>query len=214
MLTILKARQLTRLRLNSPVWSHFKTITTKRSDEHFVNAKDTNERVSHLSTRNESNKSITSENNQEFRLIYEGPLSRKLKILKMLSLSTTVLSLTCGPLLVFYGKQSIPFVGKIVMAGTVVTMGVTTTIVMHWLTKVYVHKMYFHPHSRTFHAETSTIFGTLKKHKFSVSDIVIPEIDSPFSTFEVKGRKYFLHQDLKEAEQILKYVRDYNCEEL
>lgn len=152
--------------------------------------------------------------NDEFRLIYEGPLSKKIKLVKILSLSTACMSICAGPALVLMGRSSISMFGKLFLASTIVTMGVTTTLLLHWLTRVYVYKMYFHPHTRTFAAETSTLFGTVKRKTFSLDDIIVPEIESVFSTFEARGNKFFIHMDMKEAEQILKYVRESNLESL
>ena len=149
----------------------------------------------------------------DFRLVYEGPLSKKIKFLKMFSLTTATVSLA-APVVIFMSHSTLHVVAKALLASTVIVMGVTTTSLLHWLTRVYVYKMFFHPDNRTFAAETSTIFGTTKRQYFSVEDMVIPEVESAFSTFEAKGSKYFIHVDLKEAEQILKYVRDYNLESL
>jgi len=151
---------------------------------------------------------------EEFRLIYEGPLGTKIRLLKLFSLSTATVSIVCAPLFILFGKQSIPFIGKALMGGTVLFMGVTTTMIMHWLTRVYVHKMYFDADSKTFAAETSSLIGTFKRHTFNVADIVVPEIENAFSTFEAKGSKFFIHMELKEAEQIMKYVQEHNYEQL
>lgn len=160
-----------------------------------------------------SSSSNISAKEEEFRLVYEGPLTKKIKYLKVFSLSTACLSLA-APVVFFMGNSTLAPIAKAILSSTVVVMGVTTTSLLHWLTRVYVYRMFFHPQTRTFAAETSTIFGTTKKETFSVEDIHIPEIESGFSTFEAKGRKYFIHVDLKEADQILKYVREYNLETL
>lgn len=150
---------------------------------------------------------------EDFRLVYEGPLSRKLKILKLFSFTTATVSLS-APAVIFLGSTAAAPIVKGILASTVVLMGVTTTSLLHWLSRVYVYRMFFHPETRTFFAETSTIFGTTKRTRFTVEDIVIPEIEGAFSSFEANGNKYFLHVDLKEAQQILSYVRDYNLETL
>ena len=150
---------------------------------------------------------------EDFRLVYEGPLSKKIKYLKLFSFTTAAVSLS-APAIIFLGSSAVTPLVKGILASTVVVMGVTTTSLLHWLTRVYVHRMFFHSETRTFSAETSTIFGTMKKTRFSVEDIMIPEIEGAFSSFEAKGNKYFIHVELKEAEQILKYVKEYNLETL
>lgn len=150
---------------------------------------------------------------EDFRLVYEGPLSKKIKYLKLFSFTTATVSLS-APAVIFLGSSAVTPLVKGILASTVVVMGVTTTSLLHWLTRVYVHRMSFHPESRTFSAETSTIFGTMKKSRFSVEDVTIPEIEGAFSTFEARGNKYFIHLELKEGEQIMKYVKEYNLETL
>ncbi|XP_057306703.1 transmembrane protein 70, mitochondrial-like [Hydractinia symbiolongicarpus] len=167
--------------------------------------------------RQYSTTSATTEkpvSSDEFRLIYEGPLSQKIKFIKLFSLSTSFLAVFAAPVFILQGKESVPVIGKMILATTVVTMGVTTTILLHWLSRVYVHKMYFHPHSRTFAAETLNFFGRKKTKTFLVEDITVPEIENAFSTFEANGCRYFIHTDLKEAEQVMKYVKEYNYENM
>lgn len=155
----------------------------------------------------------TTLTDEDFRLVYEGPLSKKIKFLKLFSFTTASISLS-APAIIFLGSSAGTPLMKGILASTVVLMGVTTTSLLHWLTRVYVHRMFFHPETRTFSAETSTIFGTMKRSRFSVEDVTIPEVEGAFSTFEAKGNKYFIHLELKEAEQIMKYVKEYNLETL
>jgi len=152
--------------------------------------------------------------NEEFRLVYEGPLAKSVKLVKLFSLTTAAASLIGSPVLVMYGKESVSLIGKMFLASTVVLMGVSTTLLLHWISKVYVHKMYFHPQSHTFAAETLSFFARTKVTTFSAEDVVVPQIENAFSTFEANGKKYFIHMELKEAQQILNYVREYNLDSL
>lgn len=165
------------------------------------------------SIQDETKKDVFTHN--EFRLIYEGPLSKKIKLLKLFSLTTASMSILAGPALLFMGRTaSLSMFAKLFLASTIVTMGVTTTVLLHWLTRVYVYRMYFQPQTRMFAAETSSLFGGVRRTEFSVEDVILPEIEAAFSTFEARGNKYFIHMDLKEAEQILNYVKEYNFETL
>jgi len=104
-------------------------------------------------------------------------------------------------------------IGKIVISGTIAVYGVTTTLLLHWLSRVYVHKMFFDPSSRTFVVETFNVLGMKRSNKFHVGEVDIPREENMFSTFSASGRKYFLHTDMKEVDQILGYVREYNYEQ-
>ncbi|XP_004207188.1 uncharacterized protein LOC101237803 [Hydra vulgaris] len=150
----------------------------------------------------------------DFRLVYEGPLSKKIKLIKLFSMSTSVLSLICAPVLVLSNKSEATVFLKVFLASTVVTIGLSTTFLLHWLTRVYVHKMFFHPESATFAVETFNFFGMTTRRRFSVSEFRIPEVESAFSTFEANNKKYFLHTDLNEVDQILKYVKEHNTEQM
>ena len=150
----------------------------------------------------------------DFRLIYEGPLSKKIRAIKLFSMSTSILSLVCAPVLVFSSNAETSILLKAFLASTVLTLGLSTTFFLHWLTRVYVHKMFFHPHSGTFAVETYNFFGITTRRRFSVADVRIPEVESVFSTFHAHNIRYFLHTDLKEADQILNYVKNFNAEEM
>lgn len=152
------------------------------------------------------NMSHGSENN--WSLVYEGPLSKPVKYVKGFSLTTAAASIAGSPILVYFGKQSVPLVGKLAIAGLLCIVGSSTTVLLHWFSKAYVHRMYYDQTRRVFSAETSTFFGRLQRTDFEVKDIVFPEEESAFSTFEAKGKKFFLHQEMVEAQQVLHFVRE------
>ena len=153
---------------------------------------------------------ISVSNNGSWKVVYEGPLSRAVKRVKLFSLSTAAASMVGCPVLVFFGKQSVPFVGKLAIAGLLGIVGTATTLFLHGFTRSYVHKAYFHLEEQKFAVETLSLFARLKRTEFHVDDVAIPEMGKMFSTFEAAGRRYFIHEELIEAQQILQFVRDHH----
>lgn len=147
--------------------------------------------------------------NERWKMVYEGPLSRTVRLVKTFSLTTAVASLVGSPVIMFFGKQSVPFVGKLAIATVMCFAGCGTTVLLHMITKSYIHKLYFDPDEKLFAAETLNLFSKRARTEFSVEDITIHQADKAFSTFEVKGRNYFLHQELLEAQQVLQYVHEW-----
>ena len=156
------------------------------------------------------NQTVLKELADGFHLIYEGPLSKSVSYVKVFSLTTCLAAMIGSPCLVFLGKESVPLIGKVAVAGTVALFGTTTTFLLHWVTRVYVHRLFFNPMEKTFTAETMSIFARRKLTQFSVRDINIPSEESAFSTFVAKDKKYFIHMELPEAQQVMNYVKEYH----
>lgn len=148
------------------------------------------------------------------RLIYEGPLSKTVKYAKRFSLTTCAVSLIGCPFLVMYGKASVPFVGKLALAATVLLMGTTTTFILHWFTRVYVHRMWYNPQKKSFAVETMNVFARRKMSYFPIEHVDYPISETAFSTFSAQGKNFFLHMELKEAELVMSYIRDRNVREM
>lgn len=151
---------------------------------------------------------INDPKESNWNLVYEGPLSKSVKYVKGFSLTTAAAAIAGSPILVYFGKQSVPLVGKLAIAGLLCIIGSSTTVFLHWFSKAYVHKMYYDQTRQVFSAETSTFLGRLQRTDFEVKDIIFPEEEGAFSTFEAKGKKFFLHQEMVEAQQVLHFVRE------
>lgn len=145
---------------------------------------------------------------ENWSLVYEGPLSKSVKYVKTFSLTTAAASLVGSPILVYFGKQSVPLVGKLAIASLLCLVGTSTTVLLHFFSKAYVHKLYYNSSKQVFEAETLSFFGRRQRTKFVVHDIVFPEEESAFSTFQVNGKRFFIHQEMVEAQQVLHFVRE------
>ena len=157
---------------------------------------------------------MTRKIHRDYRLVYEGPLSNTVRYIKTFSLATCVASLIGTPILVMYGRDSIPKAGKIAVAATVLLMGTSTTFILHWFTRVYVHRMYYNPIKSSFAVETMNIIARRRTTYFPVDHIQYPLSERAFSTFSAEGNKYFLHMELKEAELAMGYVKERNLAEM
>ena len=149
-----------------------------------------------------------AESNNERQLVYEGPLSRSVQTVKVFSLSTALATVVATPVLMIYGKESVPLVGKIAIATTILLAGTSTTFLLHWVTKVYVHKMLYNAATETFTVETMSMLARRKETEFKLNEIRLAKEPSAFTTFKAKGKKYFLHTDLMEAQQVLQFIRE------
>lgn len=159
-------------------------------------------------------KSFTRNLHKDYRLVYEGPLSNTVKYIKTFSLATCVASLIGAPILMVYGKKSIPLAGKIAVGATVIIMGTTTTLILHWFTRVYVHRMFYNPYQKSFAVETMNLIARRRTTYFPVEHIQYPIAERAFSTFNAQGKNYFLHMELKEAELAMNYVKEKNVDEM
>ena len=154
----------------------------------------------------------SSANNSHWKVVYEGPLSRAVKRVKLFSLTTAAASAIGCPILVFFGKQTVPLVGKLAIAGVLGIVGITTTLLLHGFTRTYVHRAYFNPDEQKFAVETFSLFARPKRSEFFAQDVIIPEVAKFFSTFEARGSNFFIHEELIESQQILQFIRDFQLQ--
>ena len=142
------------------------------------------------------------------QLVYEGPLSRSVQLVKVFSLSTALATVVATPILMIYGKQSVPVIGKMAIGATILIAGTSTTFLLHWMTKVYVHKMFYNAMTETFVVETMSMLARRKETEFKLNEIKLAKEPTAFTTFQAQGKKYFLHTDLLEAQQVLQFIRE------
>jgi hypothetical protein len=71
----------------------------------------------------------------EREVVYIAPLKGAVRAIKVFSLTTAVASFFGGPMLVWLGNPSVPLVGRVMMSGVVMLVGLGTTGLLHWLVK-------------------------------------------------------------------------------
>ena len=148
-------------------------------------------------------KSKSGEEGNNFELVYRGPLRSAVRAVKVFSLTTCAAALVGGPVLVIMGNPSVPLLGRALMTAFVMTIGVSTTLILHWLMKGYVIDMYFDPKSENLRVYTLTMFAGKRCHTFHLSEAGPPENIAAFSTFQAKGKSFFMHTEVMENKELL-----------
>ena len=142
----------------------------------------------------------------KWKTVYEGPLSRSVKLVKMLSLTTAVGTFVGTPLLIFFGKHAASLPVKVTLVMILCSIGGGSTLLLHFISLPYVHKMDFNPEEKVIAVETLSLFALRRRTEFSVDDITVYGEERAFSTFEARGVKYFIHKELVEAQQFLHFI--------
>uniref|UniRef100_T1JLB4 Transmembrane protein 70 homolog, mitochondrial n=1 Tax=Strigamia maritima TaxID=126957 RepID=T1JLB4_STRMM len=119
--------------------------------------------------------------------VYEGLLTRMVKGIKIFSFSTSFLGLMCQPVLVSKSlATSSIIIGSV--GGFIAVYSILTPIILHWIVRRYVVQLYFDSNTKSFTSVTLGFFNTQKKLEFSACDVSVPEVESPLTTFIVKGK--------------------------
>ena len=147
----------------------------------------------------------------QWRTVYEGPIAKSVKFVKMLSLTTAATMFVVAPLTIFFGKQAASLPVKVCLVIFLCSFGSGSTALLHWVSKPYVRKIEFNPQEKRFAVETLSLFAARKRAEFSVDDITVYRDNRAFSTFEARGVKYFIHTELVEAQQILHFIEEWKA---
>lgn len=144
-----------------------------------------------------------AQSEEDFKLVYTGPLNGAVRAIKMFSLSTAVASLVGSPVLVAYGSVAVPLAARVAMSSIVLTIGLSTTLILHWIAKAYVTQLFYNPATQTVAAHTLNLFGRTKRNEFHVSEARPPTQLTAFTTFQARGKSYFLHSEGLEDKGLL-----------
>ena len=139
----------------------------------------------------------------DYKLVYTGPLNGAVRAIKMFSLSTAVASLLGSPVLVVYGSAAVPLAARVAMSSIVLAIGLSTTLILHWIAKAYVTQLFYNPATQTVAAHTLNLFGRTKRNEFHVTEARPPTQMTAFTTFQAKGKSYFLHSEGMEDKGLL-----------
>ena len=150
-----------------------------------------------------------SEQSGQWKTVYEGPIAKSVKFVKILSLTTAATMFVVAPLTIFFGKQAASLPLKVCLVIFLCSLGSGSTALLHWVSRSYVSKMEFNPQEKRFAVETLSLFASRKRAEFSVDDVTVYPDTRAFSTFEAHGGKYFIHTELVEAQQILSFIAEW-----
>jgi len=137
----------------------------------------------------------------EFKLVYEGVHSNKVKYGKRISLGTLSLSVAAAPFILTYVDASL--MQRCMIASCTAFIGVLTTVVLHKVAKTYVCKLYFNTSTITFAAETLSVLATPVQKEFHLRDIEPPGKRQPLLTFVAETNQYIMDMTSAEMEEMI-----------
>lgn len=74
-------------------------------------------------------------------VVYTSPFEKSVKALKMMSLTSAMLSIASAPVMVVLADH-LPLAGRLAVAGTVLSFGVSTTLALGFFTRSYVIRIF------------------------------------------------------------------------
>lgn len=138
-------------------------------------------------------------------LVYTGRMSKVVRNLKILSLSTSLVSAGCQPFIIAAAKDDF-----IVTAGILSSMCLlvfSTPIILHIVTKKYVTDIYFNEDTKTFTLARKSFFIRRKEVQYKADDAKVSLDGGLFVTHKVKGVPYFIeYTDFRSKELYLHMV--------
>ena len=150
--------------------------------------------------------STASEPSSDYKLVYRGPLSTSIRLLKIFSMTSSITVLVGSPVLIFLGNPGIPIISRIAISSIVCTFGVLTTFMLWWFTRSYVSRMWYSKKDEKIVVNTFSLFARTIQHEFLLKDAGPPANISSFATFKAQDKHYFLHTEVFEDKQLLSSI--------
>ncbi|CAG0887952.1 unnamed protein product [Darwinula stevensoni] len=123
-------------------------------------------------------------------VIYEGPLNRQIRAIKLFSLSTSALGLLFQPvLLVKLAGTSLWL--QAVAGGSVLALALVTPVLLHFITGKYALRIEHHSDTDRFSVYTYSLLARLKRLDFDAGEVHVPDLPGMFTSFHVKGVPVF-----------------------
>ncbi|XP_043832691.1 transmembrane protein 70, mitochondrial isoform X1 [Dromiciops gliroides] len=145
------------------------------------------------------------EQSEDGRLIYTGNMARTVFGVKCFSYSTSLLSLALLPYM--FGQSNIEFGSlplKIAFYGALGTFTLITPMLLHFITKGYVVRLYHEAETDTYTAITYNIVLLEKRTVFHQNDVKVPDIKSIFTSFYAKTKSLLVNP------MLFPHPQDYN----
>ncbi|XP_061196967.1 transmembrane protein 70 homolog, mitochondrial-like [Saccostrea echinata] len=144
-------------------------------------------------------------------LVYYGPLSARVRGLKILSVSS---SLTCMALLpyVFMRAENLP---PFLQATCGLISGFFIFLqpcIIHWLVYRYVTALYYNRENKTFTVTTLTFIGTKKDMTFTKADVENVDTPTLFERVRVKDRPLYMENDYFVDVAAFKMIMNYDSD--
>ncbi|XP_027732641.1 transmembrane protein 70, mitochondrial-like [Vombatus ursinus] len=145
------------------------------------------------------------ERSEDGRLIYTGNMARAVFGVKCFSYSTSLLSLALLPYM--FGQTNIEFGSlplKIAFFGALGTFTLITPMLLHFITKGYVVRLYHEAKTDTYTAITYNVALLEKRTVFHQNDVKVPDIKSIFTSFYAKTKSMLVNP------MLFPHPQDYN----
>ncbi|KAM5137302.1 transmembrane protein 70, mitochondrial [Callospermophilus lateralis] len=134
---------------------------------------------------------------EDGRLIYTGNLARAVFGVKCFSYSTSMLSLAFLPYILAQNNVvfgSLPL--QILFYGIIGSFTVITPVLLHFVTKGYVIRLYHEATTDTYKAITYSVVLSEKSTVFHQNDVKIPDSTHLFTTFYAKTKSLLVNPGL------------------
>lgn len=170
-----------------------KTATFKSFSKHISSIITSNNRLSNQPKKFVRKYSLQSESSKQI-LIYEGLFSQSLRLLKQVSVGSSIICIFGLPI-ALTTNTGIPLLGLIAIGGSALFTSLSSTLFLSVITYPYVLKLYeiptFNGDDRKFIAERLRLTGFSYKTEFNLSQVVkVTGTAHPFASFKV-GNTYF-----------------------
>ncbi|XP_059199962.1 transmembrane protein 70, mitochondrial [Centropristis striata] len=136
-------------------------------------------------------------NSEDGNLIYTGNLGRTVRTVKMFSYGTSAVSIVLVPQIFLKSElvaQSL--IATASMYGVIAFFTFLTPVLLHYLTKVYVLRLYHNPDTDTYTAITCNIVLAEKKTVFHQRQVKVPAVSQMFTTFYADKKGLLVNPDL------------------
>ncbi|KAL0599211.1 Transmembrane protein 70, mitochondrial [Plecturocebus cupreus] len=139
---------------------------------------------------------MPSDKSEDGRLIYTGIMARAVFGVRSFSYSTSLLSLICLPYFVTHNNelfQSLPLSVQIIFCSILGVFTVISPVVLHFVTKSYVIRLYHDATTDTYKAITYNAMLKETTTVFHQNDVTIPNTTHIFTSFHAKSKALLIN---------------------
>uniref|UniRef100_A0A2R8ZGM5 Transmembrane protein 70 n=1 Tax=Pan paniscus TaxID=9597 RepID=A0A2R8ZGM5_PANPA len=157
-----------------------------------------------------------SDKSEDGRLIYTGNMARAVFGVKCFSYSTSLIGLTFLPYIFTQNNaisESVPLPVQIIFYGIMGSFTVITPVLLHFITKGYVIRLYHEATTDTYKAITYNAMLAETSTVFHQNDVKIPDAKHVFTTFYAKTKSLLVNPVLFPNREDYIHLMGYDKEE-
>ncbi|XP_077415003.1 transmembrane protein 70, mitochondrial [Vanacampus margaritifer] len=148
---------------------------------------------------------------EDGNLIYTGSLGTAVRGVKFFSYSSSGASLLLMPQILFktgLGVQSIAL--QVAFCGIIGFFTFFTPLLLHFLTKGYVIRLYHNPDKDTYTAITCSVFLMEQRTVFHQKEVSVPAVSKMFTTFYANNAGMLVNPDMFALPQDYNHLMGYD----